>query len=1513
MDSLQDNVRVLLSTCNGSAESQQILRHCSRLVYEQQDINVQVFSGIVDIVNICCKHQQGPATVDAIFHLKSMFYVILITSKRKELHRHLIQLVSSVMPYVPQCDTTKGDGQAIVKNLYQSVWNASLSHNIPAEALMLQGYALQFLLAAGTSINKVCEQALKAVANFEHVQKTSDHLEKFFPTVISGLLGNMKRGAKVNGDTVLSVFGLVVEYAKTLLRLNKCADFSGIAGPLVAVLEQSCDQQTVMALKVGLKLMELAMAIKLGKRGEDMMMKFLQSCSVVSSSLVPNMILLLSLLCTIAMFEQQRGRDVTYMISMQLLDKLVETLLSRCSSPLTDENVKKVATVLCQQLGFYVDLQKNSADQKAVLKQALPWVNRANSFISANCAKKPDAIWQIYNVGVNAGNLGVLAFKGTIYNIAGKFLETSVDMLDMYYSMASNDQKKTVATSLHKKLVLWSDALRYSGCHWDAAVAAGRGMLRKHLTTTDLVNMWVKCKRDAERTGNKKLKGLTVCDVVGEARRKFHETEGATFNKTEALKYEIESYKKQSQNTADDQLSCGRVLVEECEGGKDAYEAKVYGLLVMVEVLWIQPELAGSSSEAVDLVKKAIALIQEAKNNKRYSSRLAELEALSNFWLYLCNLQRIQETAAEEVKESEKPSSLTVQATDLGEEEQVNDACDVRPAPTCLTLYSQESSFAPLHSALRIWEELSLKGEALEDVATVCSCLASVGYVYQLSGFITPTVRAWTTLVSVARKNSLRTYLLRGITELLLVVPELVPKELVKEAKEAITACQASSNQDPSVVYVTLIAITALAYYYLKLGQYSEGVLYMSEALKSDVMDKRTVRATEAQTIVHFVASMYAGLPHWVLEEAKKPSQPSISLALLACREANALVESYATSSSNDIICWRHRVAWLHLTTTVWFGNQCLMSAQPRQARAYLKQPLKIAQELALPLRTGELLELLARVDLLCDQLDDCRVKVDSLLALLIAHPTHAQEYLPKDAKVAKHVTMNTKPYEGKLSCQVLSEIEIDSEEKMRDCSAAPEYELKAFHNHPGLVVVGAEERIGELAHPRQPVSPSMRYREDVTLVRVESCPDGQVKCVMCSTPALQELHISTAIILALVHAHNGQHIAAQTCFKRAMEMYDDITEKAAFLTNYLMSIISARSKKSTSFATFLQSRLNLVYLQSMHHHAESLALEKKWDQALLINMKALKIIRSLDSHMLHQNMHFITVIILQGQILKRTQEHQMESVESGDEAADESSVTPNGDEKKNIYDYKTPARSQAKISAKSAIKTGQKTLAMPSTLIKEGKYFSIYSDDEDTQETSTKPSRAPTPPPQSNKPTRVYKRQVVTKRENTRTESAAQRKKDMAGVEAKLGQLALDDSPTKLVLKVPNSFSISPCPKGSRSSKGIENKGEDARVSPASRAPGKKRTIRKAKESTVSKTLTFSDKDNSLENASKGSDDMEISLDDNTESVQPRTRKLKSRVPKDEAKTKPTSSRTRVKKETEPRVTRTTRSLRLV
>lgn len=63
-----------------------------------------------------------------------------------------------------------------------------------------------------------------------------------------------------------------------------------------------------------------------------------------------------------------------------------------------------------------------------------------------------------------------------------------------------------MAVSLSKKMKLCSDALRYNGQHWEAAVAAARGLLRGCLSVEDLVSVWTKCKRDAEKSGIKTLR-----------------------------------------------------------------------------------------------------------------------------------------------------------------------------------------------------------------------------------------------------------------------------------------------------------------------------------------------------------------------------------------------------------------------------------------------------------------------------------------------------------------------------------------------------------------------------------------------------------------------------------------------------------------------------------------------------------------------------------------------------------------------------------------------------------------------------------------------------------------------------------------------------------------------------------------------------------------------------------------------------------------------------------------------
>ena len=52
-----------------------------------------------------------------------------------------------------------------------------------------------------------------------------------------------------------------------------------------------------------------------------------------------------------------------------------------------------------------------------------------------------------------------------------------------------------------------------------------------------------------------------------------------------------------------------------------------------------------------------------------------------------------------------------------------------------------------------------------------------------------------------------------------------------------------------------------------------------------------------------------------------------------------------------EIICWRHRVASLLLTTTSWLGHLSITTAQPRMARVYIEKSLQLSQQLILPLR----------------------------------------------------------------------------------------------------------------------------------------------------------------------------------------------------------------------------------------------------------------------------------------------------------------------------------------------------------------------------------------------------------------------------------------------------------------------------------------------------------------------------------------------------------------------------------
>ena len=58
------------------------------------------------------------------------------------------------------------------------------------------------------------------------------------------------------------------------------------------------------------------------------------------------------------------------------------------------------------------------------------------------------------------------------------------------------------------------------------------------------------------------------------------------------------------------------------------------------------------------------------------------------------------------MKECESSKSVTTDATDLGEEVQVDDACDVRPVVSTLSFHSQTNSLAYLQLATSLWNTI---------------------------------------------------------------------------------------------------------------------------------------------------------------------------------------------------------------------------------------------------------------------------------------------------------------------------------------------------------------------------------------------------------------------------------------------------------------------------------------------------------------------------------------------------------------------------------------------------------------------------------------------------------------------------------------------------------------------------------------------------------------------------------------------------------------------------------------
>ena len=165
-------------------------------------------------------------------------------------------------------------------------------------------------------------------------------------------------------------------------------------------------------------------------------------------------------------------------------------------------------------------------------------------------------------------------------------------------------------------------------------------------------------------------------------------------------------------------------------------------------------------------------------------------------------------------------------------------------------------------------------------------------------------------------------------------------------------------------------------------------------------------------------------------------------------------------------------------------------------------------------------MELLARVDVLCDQLEDCRAKIDSLEILLRTHLSPQEELLNIMPEFSKLAITKTPKVSKKKGLEIFCDPVASNGERMRTESGVQDLHLKRCL--PAALQAGPTTEA--------PNSPSVGHRENVAIVNFSPCPSGGTQCVLCTTPIIHHLRISTAVLLALFHAHSERFQAAQKC-----------------------------------------------------------------------------------------------------------------------------------------------------------------------------------------------------------------------------------------------------------------------------------------------------------------------------------------------------------------------------------------------
>lgn len=166
----------------------------------------------------------------------------------------------------------------------------------------------------------VCNQAFKILLSSHESVESVENIDAFMVhlRILDIIIQVAQKETALSDEVVLLIHRQAMELAKMLLRLNKCASYRKISKDVVTLCEKRTDEKILQTLKIGLKLAECGMALKVGRCEEDKMKNMVSTSILVLKTLTKNLthqvtvntIAVRSLLTILAMFTVQQEQEV---------------------------------------------------------------------------------------------------------------------------------------------------------------------------------------------------------------------------------------------------------------------------------------------------------------------------------------------------------------------------------------------------------------------------------------------------------------------------------------------------------------------------------------------------------------------------------------------------------------------------------------------------------------------------------------------------------------------------------------------------------------------------------------------------------------------------------------------------------------------------------------------------------------------------------------------------------------------------------------------------------------------------------------------------------------------------------------------------------------------------------------------------------------------------------------------------------------------------------------------------